>query len=130
MRVAPCGHAPGGDVVLGGNLGGGESGLSRRGFKRIRLSRKSAAVEAFQGVLRDRARPRVWKRLRIGASPLESGDDAGRRQLHGHLLVGAPVRPGQGWGLLISHWSCADPRLYVCIVFFFTLQVHAVGVEW
>ena len=25
VRVAPCAHAPGGDVVLGGNLGGSEA---------------------------------------------------------------------------------------------------------
>ena len=49
VRVAPCADAPGGDVVLGGNLGGGESALSRRGFKRVRLSRILPASEASKG---------------------------------------------------------------------------------
>ena len=33
VRVAPCAHAPGVDMVLGCNLGGSESGLSGRGVK-------------------------------------------------------------------------------------------------
>ena len=92
MSVAPCARAPGGDVVLCGNLGGSECGLSRRGFKRVRLSIKSPASEAFHGVLGDQPRSRVWKRLRMSASPLGSDVDAGRRQLHDHLLVGAHVQ--------------------------------------
>ena len=69
-------------VVLDGNLGGSESGLSRRGVKRVRLSRKKT-----QPV-----------RLFRCASPLGSDDDAGRDQLHDSLPVGPLLQDRVGIG--------------------------------
>ena len=90
VRVAPCAHARmwfWAAILV----------EVRRGLKRVRLSRKKPpASQAFQGVLGDQPRPSVWKKLRIGVSPLGSVDDAGRRQLHNHL-VGWGTCPGQGW---------------------------------
>ena len=62
VHVAPCACASGSLGALGGRVGGTESGLSRCGYKRVRLSRKKPVSEAFLGVLRDQPRPRVWKR--------------------------------------------------------------------
>ena len=44
------------------------SGLSGRGYKRVRLRRKTPVHEVFLGILGDQSRPRVWKRLKLGVS--------------------------------------------------------------
>ena len=94
MCAVPNVHAPGGDVVLGCVLGD-ESGLSRGRFKRVRLSRKTTASEAFQGVVGDRPRPCVWKRSKVSDFSLCSDEEM---HLHEHLPVEAPVQDRLGVG--------------------------------
>ena len=62
---AACVDAAPGAVGVVGSSGVG-SGPSGRGYKRVRLSRKSPACEDFRSRLGDQPRPRVWKRLKIG----------------------------------------------------------------
>ena len=65
---------------------------SRGRFKRVRLSRKNPAHEAFQGIERDQPRLRVWKRLKVSDCSLVSDEE------HVHLSVGAPVQDEVGVG--------------------------------
>ena len=59
VHDASCAPASNSLGALGGDIGGGESGLSRRGCKRVRLSRKTQVSEAFLGVLKDQPRLRL-----------------------------------------------------------------------
>ena len=49
-------------------------------------------------MLGNQSRPRVWKRLRLGVSLVVEDDDAGGRQLHDHLVFGAPLHDRKGIG--------------------------------
>ena len=75
--------------------GGGRSERYRGRFKRVRLSRKNPAHEAFHGVERVQPRSRVWKRLKVSDSSLVSEKE---RHQHVHLPVGAPVQERVGVG--------------------------------
>ena len=76
---------------------GDRCGVPRSGFKRVRLRRKTLVHEVFRAPIGDHSRPRVWKRLKLGVSFGED-DDAGRKQLHGHLDSGGPVHDRTGIG--------------------------------
>ena len=77
---------------------GDRSGVSGSGYKRVRLRRKTPVHEVLQESLGDHSRPRVWKRLKLGVSFVGEDQDAGRRQLHGHLDFGSPVHDRTGIG--------------------------------
>ena len=68
------------------------SGVPRFGLKRVRFSRKTPVREVFRAPLGDHSHPRVWKRLKLGVSFVGEDDDAGRRQLHDHLVFGGLVQ--------------------------------------
>ena len=97
VHVAPCAHASSSVWVLDSGAGGG-FGLSRRRFKKVRLSRRTPASLVCQGALGDQPRPRVWKRLRVGVSSPGADDVAGRRQLHDQLRDGSLVHDKVGVG--------------------------------
>ena len=88
-------HAPADGMVLGCVHGGGVSGVSKGRFKRVRLSRKKTACEAFQGVVGNQPRSGVWKRLKVSDSSLVADEE---RHKHVHLSVGAPVQEKVGVG--------------------------------
>ena len=87
-------RASGDGMVPGCVHGGGGSGLSRGRFKRVRLSRKTTASEAFQGIVGNEPRHRVWRRLKVSDSSLVSDEE---RHQHVHLPVGAPVPDRSGF---------------------------------
>ena len=93
--AAPSVHAPSDGMLLGCVHGGGGSGLSIGRFKRVRLSRKNPACDAFQCIVGNQPRSRVWKRLKVSDSSLVADEE---RHQHVHLPVGAPLQDRVGVG--------------------------------
>ena len=56
---------------------------------------KKPVHEVFRESCGDHSRPRVWKRLKLGVSLVGEDDDAGRRQLHDHLVFGVLFMTGR-----------------------------------